>query len=98
MLSFTVGAGFACPNASTIQRLSPWNAFLNVFGRATPAPTVDAFSKQLIQNHTENSFLFTIQLVYQISTSYLSQFIDNGTPFFGFVPEEEHSLRQLLFL
>ena len=36
--------------------------------------------------------LFPVQLVNQIFSSYPSQFIDNISPFFGFVPEEELTL------
>lgn len=42
--------------------------------------------------------LFPVQLVNQIFSSYPSQFIDDISPFFGFVPEEELTLRQFLAL
>ena len=42
--------------------------------------------------------LFPVQLVNQIFSSYPSQFIDNISPFFGFVPEEELTLCQFLAL
>ena len=42
--------------------------------------------------------LFPVQLVNQIFSSYPSQFIDNISPFFGFVPEEELALSQFLAL
>ena len=42
--------------------------------------------------------LFPVQLVNQIFSSYPSQFIDDISPFFGFVPKEELTLCQFLAL
>ena len=44
------------------------------------------------------SSLFPVQLVNQVLPSYPPQFIDDISPFFGFVPEEELTLRQFLAL
>ena len=43
-------------------------------------------------------FLFPVQFVNQVLPSYPPQFIDDISPFFGFVPEEELALRQFLAL
>ena len=42
--------------------------------------------------------LSAIKFVNQVATSHALEFLNDGTPFFGFVPEEEHALGQFLTL